>query len=306
MHVLLIFLDGIGLGADDPTVNPFAAARTPTMWELANGNRWLASTGRQRSARAEFIPTDAQMGIPGRPQSGTNQAAILTGINVPAQLGYHYGPKPDEPTRAILDQTNIYKTLLAAGKTADLINAYPPRLLHDINRGKTLRSSIQHAPSAAGLPLHTADDLLAERAMSEDWTGRGWREYLGYPDAPLYTPEAAGRKMVELSRGLDFAFFSHWYTDVIGHRGPLTDGISILEQFDGVMRGALDAWDDDEGLMIITSDHGNFEALDHGKHTENLVPTVVIGARRHEFADGFTTLSQMTPTILSLLGVVSS
>lgn len=109
--------------------------------------------------------------------------------------------------------------------------------------------------------------------------------------------------MVALSRQHDFAFFSHWYTDYIGHRGPLADGISLLEMFDGVMRGALDVWNDDEGLMVITGDHGNFEALDHGKHTENPVPTVVIGSRRHEFATGFENLAQITPKILHLLGV---
>src|SRR5690606_37799954 len=142
MHVLLIFLDGIGLGADDPAVNPFAAANTPTLQSLANSHKWLSSTGRQSSNRAEFIPTDANLGVPGRPQSGSSQAAILTGINEPQHLCYHYGQKPDAPTRALLEQTNIYKSLLAAGKRADLINAYPPRLHYDINRGKTLRSSI--------------------------------------------------------------------------------------------------------------------------------------------------------------------
>jgi bisphosphoglycerate-independent phosphoglycerate mutase (AlkP superfamily) len=151
--------------------------------------------------------------------------------------------------------------------------------------------------------MHNADDLLSGDAMSEEWTGNAWREFLGYPDAPLYTPEVAGRKMVELSRRLDFAFFSHWYTDIIGHRGPMPDAISLLETIDGVMRGALDAWDDDEGLMILTSDHGNFEALDHGKHTENKVPTIVIGKRRREFADGFEDLTQITPNILKILGV---
>lgn len=303
MHILLIFLDGVGLGADDPSVNPFSAADTPTLRALSNGKKWVEDTGLQSSDRAVFLPTDAVLGIPGRPQSGTNQATILTGINVPKRLGYHYGPKPDARTREILDETNIYKSLLAAGRSADLINAFPQRLHHDINRGKTLRSSVQHAPHAAGLPMHTIDDLMAGRALSEEWTGKAWREFLGHSEVPLYSPEDAGRKMVEISRQHDFAFFSHWYTDVIGHRGPLSDGVKLAELFDGVMRGALDTWDDSEGLMIITSDHGNFEALNHGKHTENLVPTVAIGSRRQEFADGFSDLSQITPKILKLLGV---
>ena len=78
--------------------------------------------------------------------------------------------------------------------------------------------------------------------------------------------------MVELSRRYDFAFFSHWMTDVIGHRGGIEDGVKALERFDAVMAGALAAWDDREGLLIVTSDHGNMEDLSHGKHTENDVP----------------------------------
>ncbi|MCU0465959.1 MAG: hypothetical protein MUF38_15500 [Anaerolineae bacterium] len=304
MHVLLIFVDGVGLGADDPAVNPLAAADTPTLDSLAGGRRWTASTGWQTTDRAEFIPTDAVLGVAGRPQSGTNQATILTGINVPAQLGYHFGPKPDAPTRALLEETNLFKTLIEAGRSADLINAYPPRLHHDINRGKTLRSSIQHAAWAAGLPMHTAEDLLSGGAMSEEWTGKAWREMLGYPDAPIFTPHEAGRRMVELSRGYEFAFFSHWYTDILGHRGPFEDAVRLWETIDGVMRGALEAWDDDEGLMVITSDHGNFEDLSHGKHTENLVPTVVVGAQKAAFADGLTDLSHITPKILRALGML--
>ena len=54
MHVLLIFIDGIGLGADDPAINPFAAANTPTLHALAGNQRWLGSTPRTDSARAIF------------------------------------------------------------------------------------------------------------------------------------------------------------------------------------------------------------------------------------------------------------
>ena len=43
-HILALFLDGIGLGADDPRVNPFAVADLPTLHSLSNGKRWLANT----------------------------------------------------------------------------------------------------------------------------------------------------------------------------------------------------------------------------------------------------------------------
>ena len=76
MRILTLFLDGIGLGANDQETNPFAIANTPTMFNLANGYRWLADTGTQRSDEAVFLPTDARLALTGRPQSG-NRASEL-------------------------------------------------------------------------------------------------------------------------------------------------------------------------------------------------------------------------------------
>jgi 2,3-bisphosphoglycerate-independent phosphoglycerate mutase len=301
MHILLIFLDGIGLGEDDAATNPFAIANTPTLHSLANGCRWLRDTGYRESSRAVFIPTDAQLGIPGRPQSGTSQAVILTGRNVPQMIGRHYGPKPDAATRALLAEDNFFKQVVAHGKSAALINAYPPGLLNSIARGKTLRSSIQQAAHEAGIPMFDVQKLYSGEALSEDWTGEGWRDHLAYVDTPLYTPFEAGVKMVEISRRYDFAFCSHWMTDTIGHRGTLDEAVAMLERFDGVMAGALAAWDDAEGLIIITSDHGNMEAIGERHHTENPVPTVVIGAGREEFARDFSSLMDIVPRMRQLL-----
>lgn len=300
-HVLLVFLDGIGLGDDDPAINPFAAAEMPTIMALTNGHRWLRSTGYQESDRAIFIPTDANLGIPGRPQSASGQAAILTGRNVPTEIGEHYGPRPNEAIRAILAEDNLFKQVVALGKTAALLEGYPPGFHEAINSGKRLRSSYQLALHEAGLPLFGEDAIYSGDALAVDWIGEGWRTQLGYDNTPIYTPREAGRRMVELSRRYDFSFFSHWYTDVIGHRGPLEEGLRTLELFDTVMAGVIDTWDDDEGLIIITSDHGNMEDLSHGKHTDNLVPTMVIGRGKRRFAEGFGSLTDIAPRILAYL-----
>jgi hypothetical protein len=301
MHILLIFLDGIGLGDADPHVNPFAAANTPILLTLSNGKRWLRDTGHQASSRAVFVPTDPRLGVAGRPQSGTSQAAILTGRNIPQLVGEHYGPKPNEATRKLLAETNFFKELVAHNKRAAIINAYPPHLLREIKRGKRLPSSIQLASLEAGIPLFTSESLYSRDALSEDWTGQGWRTHLGFTDSPVYTPYEAGVRMVELSRRYDFAFFSHWITDTIGHRGTLEDAVSILELFDKVMAGALSVWDDSEGLIVITSDHGNMEEIGSRKHTENDVPTVIIGDKRHEFAEGLIDLTGLVPRMRNLL-----
>ncbi len=297
----MIFLDGIGLGDNDPATNPFAVANMPTLTTLTNGNRWLRDTGPQESARAVFIPTDPRLGMPGRPQSATGQATILTGRNIPQLIGEHYGPKPNPAVRELLAQDNFFKQVIAHGKTAAIINAYPPRLHNAIDRGKTLRSSYQQAAHDAGLPLFTVEMLYSGDAISEDWTGEGWRSHLGFADVPVFTPREAGVHMVELSRCYDFAFFSHWFTDTIGHRGPFDEGVQLLELFDNVMAGALEVWDDAEGLIIITSDHGNMEAIGDRHHTENDVPTLIIGAEKIAFADGLRDLSDLVPHMAQLL-----
>src|SRR5258708_27114113 len=300
-HVLLIFLDGIGLGDDDPAKNPFAVARTPTLHALAGGQRWLRSTPRTESARAIFIPTDACFGVAGRPQSASGQAAILTGRNVPAEIGEHYGPKPNPAIRQILKEGNLFKSLTSQGKRAALLDAYPARFFEGIDSGKRLRSSIQQAVYEGGIPMLNQDDLHAGRALAADWTGQGWREFLGDPDAPLYTPREAGVVLGNLARTYDFSLYSTWITDEIGHRGPFERGVEILELFDAVMAGLLESWDDDDGLIIITSDHGNMEDISIRQHTENDVPTVIIGKERFTFAEGFKSLMDITPHILKAI-----
>ncbi len=301
MRILLLFLDGVGLGADDPVSNPFVTANTPTLWALAGGKKWLRDTPRLDSGRSLFIPTDPRLGVPGRPQSATNQAVILTGRNVPAEIGEHYGPKPNPPVRAILAQSdNVFKRLVALGKSAAVLDAYPPRFFERIERGKTLRSSIQQAAYEAGIPLMGEEDLRRGDALSVDWTGEGWRTELGFSDTPVYSRHEAGVKLAQIAGRYDFSFFSHWVTDEIGHRGPLERGVGILELIDGVMAGLLDAWDDQKGF-VITSDHGNLEDLSTRHHTENDVPTVVIGAGRESFGEGLRALTDLAPHIMAAL-----
>lgn len=295
MRVLTLFLDGIGLGPDDPDSNPFALAETPVMRGLANGKRWLAATGRQESANAVFIPTDARLGVLGRPQSGTGQASLLTGVNAPRLIGRHYGPKPEARTRALIAEHSYFKRLAARGKSARLLTAYPPRLLADFARGKTLRSSVQQAAYESGIPHYTIDDVVAGRALTAEWTTDGWRRHLGIDGLPRYRPREAGKLLVKLSRSYDFSFHSHWLTDRIGHRGTLERGVQILERFDAVLNGILAEWHVDEGLVVITSDHGNMEDLGTRRHTLNDVPTVALGARAAEFARDYRSLTDFVP-----------
>ena len=205
--------------------------------------------------------------MPGTPQSATGQAALVTGRNVPAAIGYHYGPKPNPTVAAYLRNSdgahgdNLFQSLQNAGKRSALLNAYPEGYFAAIASGRRLYSAIPLAVITAGLALKTADDLCAGRALSADFTGQGWRERLNLPDTPLLTHAEAGARLAELAAEYDLTFFEYWLSDYAGHRQDMAAALDLLAAFDEVLGGLLAAWDDEAGIILITSDHGNLEDL---------------------------------------------
>jgi len=298
-HLLFIFLDGVGLGEASAEHNPFVTAVLPHHTGLLGGQPLLATTPMVAGDRALFIPTDASLGVSGPPQSASGQATILTGLNVPQLIGRHWGPKPDAAIAEIINRDSLFIKLKQRGLTAALLNAYPPRYFEAIASRRRDYSAIPLAVAAAAIPFFTVDDLRAGRALSADFTGEGWRTELKISDAPVYTLREAGQQLARLARQRAFSFFEHWPTDYVGHRGDLAEGRSVLERLDAVLGGLLADWDDAQGLIVITSDHGNLEDLSHRHHTLNRVPTIIIGAERERFAAGLNDLTHLTPAILN-------
>jgi 2,3-bisphosphoglycerate-independent phosphoglycerate mutase len=304
MQILFLFLDGVGLGADDPAINPLVAASMPNLRDLLNGRSLTTTAAPFESENASLLALDATLGVNGLPQSATGQAVLLTGINIPKEIGYHYGPKPNPEVAAYLNNgKSIFSWLHAKDKTAALLNAYPPRYFHGIDSGRRLYSSIPLALTNAGFPLFTRDDLYSARALSADFTGEGWHSFLGFTDAPILTPEAAGRKTAELAAQYDLSFFEYWATDHAGHKQDRPAACSLLETFDRVLGALLDEWENGRGLILITSDHGNLEDLSTRRHTEATVPCILIGSQsaRNEFTNGLTDLTGIAPAIYRLI-----
>jgi 2,3-bisphosphoglycerate-independent phosphoglycerate mutase len=319
MHFLFLFLDGVGFGADDPASNPFAAADLPNLQALLGGRRLVRlrrekhpSRGSSYSAdaehgtsiieteRATLLALDASLGVDGLPQSATGQAALLTGVNVSKLIGEHYGPKPTKEIAALIKQDNLFIQLLQRGYQSALLNAYPQRYFDAVDSGKRLLSAIPLAVTSAGILLKTAADLYAGEAFSVDFTGQGWRDQLGYTDAPLLEPAEAGRKLAAVCAGYDLTFFEFWPSDYVGHHQDHAGAICMLESIDAVLGGLLAEWDDNSGLILLTSDHGNMEDLTTRRHTTNPVPALVIGAKglRELFCANLKDLTNVTPAIL--------
>jgi hypothetical protein len=300
-RVVVLFLDGVGLGLDDPLVNPLAAAELPVLTDMLGGRRLAAGHGRIDAGGATMIPTDAGLGVPGRPQSATGQTALLTGRNAPLLLSGHYGPRPNAALRAMLEGPTLFTELLAQGRSVAFANAYPQGYFDAVARGKRLHGAIPHAVQAAGLLLRTAEDLLAGQALSVDLTNAAWRNGLGYPDLPLWTPAEAGGVLARLSAGHDLVFFDNWATDVAGHRGDMAASVRILEEIDAFLGGLLQAVNLEQTLVAIISDHGNIEDLRARGHTENLVPTVLIGPGRQQAGQAISDLTHVKDAILNII-----
>ena len=269
----------------------------PNLNRLLDGRSLLKESAPYHGDHASLLAIDAAVGVSGLPQSATGQAILLTGKNIPAELGYHYGPKPNPAVAAYLKGDTLFSNLANAGKKTALLNAYPPRYFDGIDSGKRLYSSIPLAVTNAGLPLFRHEDLFAGNALSADFTGEGWRTMLGFIDAPVMQADEAGRKLAAVAKDYDFSLFEYWASDYAGHGQEMDTAVRLMETFDGVLAGLVEEWDD--GLILVTSDHGNMEDLSTRRHTDALVPALVIGGKtaREEFTHEMEALTDIAPAI---------
>jgi len=317
MNVLFIFLDGIGLGEDDPEKNPFVSANSPTFDHLLSGSKLLAKNAPFLSRYCTMISIDAKMGVEGLPQSATGQATLLTGLNFPKLLGYHYGPKPNqEITELFISKRekseqnprnskpiSIFSHMAKAGKNACLLNAYPPTYFAGINSRKRNHSVIPLAAVSSGIRLFDQNDLIMGKALSADFTGQGWRDHLNINATPIISPGEAGILLATLSKEYRFSMFEFWETDIIGHKQNFSNAFKVIEKVDLVLDGLINNWDFENDGILITSDHGNMEDLTTRRHTFNQVPAIFIGppAKHNNFSKKIRSIGDIAPFINELL-----
>src|SRR5512145_1187878 len=154
--VLLFFIDGLGIGTRGP-FNP-----------LDNLNDASPLAVFQDETPAAFldgivVPTDPRLGIEGRPQSASGQTTILTGINAPAQLGYHKQGFPNKPLLEILGAHSIFRQLRDAGVgPVTFANAYSDLFFTERPRWISATTA---AVEAAGMSFRTVADLKNDAAV---------------------------------------------------------------------------------------------------------------------------------------------
>ncbi|HRV94830.1 MAG TPA: alkaline phosphatase family protein [Anaerolineae bacterium] len=298
-RVLIIFLDGVGLGEANAEVNPFMHVK------MARLKKWLGASQLTREAAgsstelATLLAVDAQLGVPGLPQSGTGQTAILTGLNAPEANGGHYGPYPNRNLRDMLATHSLFKTLHDMGHPVAYANAYPDRFLDRIRRGKGRTSANTNAAVMAGLRLRSRRDLERGRAVPAMLHNEFWPET--DVELPALNASQAGEQLAALAQDYLLTFFEFWYSDWIGHKMDRDQSIWILEQLDQFIAAALENVDLNETLVLVVSDHGNFEDWTTKKHTGNPSLAIVAGRNAGLLAPQLKALTDIKPVVSSYI-----
>src|SRR5256885_11484444 len=260
-RVLLFFIDGIGVGTDDPAKTPLATGEFPAL-RLTESLTPLARVGPPRMAWG----LDASMGVPGLPQSATGQTAILTGVNAPMVMGHHISGFPGPTLRRILFEHSLLKQVRERGLSATFLNAFRPEYFEMPHAQRRL-SATSLATLASGARFRSWEDLLEGRAVTHDLTHWKVRER-GY-DLPLRTPEEAGRIIAAEAMQNDFSLFEYFETDRAGHARDREGAMRCLGDLDRALETVLATADLGKLRVLVVSDHGNLEDLSVATHTRN-------------------------------------
>lgn len=305
MSVVMVFIDGIGLGADDVRTNPFARAPMPTIRSLLDGERLLwrddmtVGSPAVVTSRAVLVPVDATLGVDGLPQSATGQTALLTGENGSAALGRHVSGVPTPTLVNILRSHSIFKQLRVNGLSGTFANPFTDEYFEAVEAGRLRMSATTTALVSAELSPRMESDYNAGLAVFHDITGAGLVER-GH-DVDIISPEEAGRRLADVAATHDFTLFEHFMTDMAGHAQDETLALELLATLDAFLGSLLHNVDLDETLVLVISDHGNMEDLSIRTHTVNPVPALLIGAGKDVIARRLHSLLDVTPVLVDHL-----
>ncbi len=300
LHVILLFLDGVGIGKPDPDLNPFFSAQLPVIRGLLGDKLPSHKEKRIHTSLAELVPVNATLGVPGLPQSGTGQTAIFTGVNGAKLFGRHFGPYPPTVLRPVIESKNIFAVLKARHNDVCFANAFPQKFFDYTSSGTRRLTVTTLAAQMAGVPLLTARELQRSEGVSADFVRTRWPE-LGHPEIQPVTPAEAGRHLWLIASRHDFTLFEYWLTDHAGHSQKMGQAKDALEKFDSFLGGILEGFDAGNALLVIISDHGNIEDLSTKSHTRNPVPCIAVGKHAHRFVSSIRNLTHITPAILGML-----
>ncbi len=282
MKLVYLFIDGVGIAPPSPD-NPINPEVCPALCRL------IASHCR---------PIDANLGVDGLPQSATGQTTMFTGVNASQFMGRHCEGFPGPGLRDVICRENLFLKLKERGKKVKFADAY---LVESADELEVRRFKSVTTVMALTAPetVSTVSDLADDNAVLQDLTRETIRDR--YPDIPVIDPEDAARHLFDIIRANDFTLFEYFQTDVAGHSMDYERACAVLREYDAFL-STLVRYTDAAGItLVMTSDHGNIEAMNERGHTRNPVPFIAFGPKENEMRSMVSSLADVTPAILSLM-----
>ncbi len=110
------------------------------------------------------------------------------------------------------------------------------------------------------------------------------------------------------SQNYDCIILNYANPDMVGHTGNLEAAIKAIETIDECVGKVVEAVENQNGVLIITADHGNAEQMidyktgePHTAHTTNPVPLILVGMENAKLKQG--RLADLAPTMLEIMGL---
>jgi 2,3-bisphosphoglycerate-independent phosphoglycerate mutase len=137
------------------------------------------------------------------------------------------------------------------------------------------------------------------------------------PKVPTYNlqPEMSALQVTEQvlqeikKDRFDVIILNYANADMVGHTGVLDAAVIAIETVDSCLRNVVTEILAQDGVVIVTSDHGNAEQMTSGSahhvftaHTSNLVPFILVSNTPYRLHKRGI-LADVAPTILELLGL---
>lgn len=95
---------------------------------------------------------------------------------------------------------------------------------------------------------------------------------------------------------------------MVGHTGSLEAAIKAIETVDECLGKVVEEVEKQNGVLLITADHGNAEQMvdyktgePHTAHTTNPVPFILVGMENAKLKTG--KLADLAPTMLNIMGL---
>ena len=255
--VIILFIDGVGLGSNDPEKNPCCHSDTG----IFLSNNQLPENGQK-------FALDAQMGVSGLPQSATGHTTLYTGINAPGLIEKHLTGFPNKELRNLLKTKSVFIQLKKSGYTCKFINAFRPVFFTTPEIFANLHmSATTEMNRYANYDFSNFSDIREERALYHDYSNKENIEK-GF-DLPIFSAQKAASILNNQSKKYNLILYEYFLTDFAGHAQDLNRSVNEIKKIEDIILALIGKIDKRTTTLIVVSDHGNIEDLSTKSHTTN-------------------------------------